>query len=82
MTQEQSQDTVSVGTSVKLAGFDPDEEETIQIVEDAAAQPTEMNIGQSAPLAQVLLGKRVGDQVAYKTPIGELKLEVLSIRPL
>lgn len=71
--------TVNVGCWVKIAGFDPDEEETYYIVDDPAAQPTEFRIAQSSPLARALLGKQQGDRIPFHTPAGDFKLTIVDL---
>ncbi len=78
MTQNNSENVVDVGCWVNVAGFEPDEEETIYIVDDISARPTEMKVGKSSPLAQALLGKQPGDEFPFRTPAGEYQLTVVS----
>lgn len=77
MTQQQTPQTLSVGNWVKITGFEPGEHETYTIVDDAEAQPTDAKIGRSSPLAQALLGKRPGERIPYRTPVGEVQLTIL-----
>ncbi len=79
MTQEKGEDVIDVGCWVNVTGFEPDEEEeTIYIVEDVAAKPTEMKVGKSSPLAKALLGRQAGDEFQFQTPGGEFQLTVVS----
>ena len=32
------------------------------------------------PIAQALVGKKIGDKVTVKVPVGEMELEILDIR--
>ncbi|QDT51623.1 GreA/GreB family elongation factor [Symmachiella dynata] len=74
---ENSDSVVDVGNWVNLTGFEPGaEEEKIYIVDDAAAQPAELKVGKSSPLAQALLGKQVGDEFSFQTPAGNVQLTV------
>lgn len=73
------QEAVSIGSWVKITGFEPDEEETYHVVDDSAARPAEFRIGESAPLARALLGKQVGDKVPYQTPAGEVELTIVDV---
>ena len=66
-------------STVKITGFEPDEEETYQIVDDSAAQPGDSRIGKCNPLAQALLGKQVGDEVPFHTPLGDVKLTIVDL---
>ncbi len=53
---------------------------TYTIVADAAANIPAGKVGLGSPLAQALLGARVGDVVVWKRPAGEALLEIESIR--
>lgn len=75
----QNNASIDVGCWVKIAGFEPDEEETYRIVEDSAARPTEYKLGESSALAQALLGKTPGDRVPFHTRTGEVKLTVVDV---
>lgn len=79
MTQRQSSKTVNVGCWVRIAGFEPEEEETYHIVDDPAAEPLESKIGESNPLAQALIGKQVGDKVPFHTPAGNVNLTIVEL---
>lgn len=71
--------TVRVNSWVKIAGFEPDEEETYEIVDDATARPMDMRIGESSPLAQALLGKEVGETVNFHSPAGRVQLTIVDL---
>lgn len=78
VSEKNSQGAVDVGCWVNITGFEPDEEEeTIYVVEDAAARPAELKVGKSSPLGQALLGKQVGDEFSFPTPDGEVQLTVV-----
>lgn len=65
--------TVHVGDGAKFDGV-------FTIVADSAADVTAGKIGMTSPLAQALLGARVGDRVVWERPVGKLKLRVLDLR--
>lgn len=81
MTQGRKDGVVDVGCWVSLAGFEPGEEETVEIVDDMSARPAELKVARSSPLAQALIGRQVGDEVVYQTPGGEVNLTVVEIGP-
>ncbi len=70
---------VTVGTRVKLAGFEPGEEEVFHIVSAGQANLLENEIPIDNPLARVLDGAEVGDKVRFHAPAGELELTILEI---
>ena len=70
---------VSVGTWVKLTGFEPEEEEVFRIVPDGQANVSENEIPISSPLARALEGAQAGDEVRFHAPVGEVELEILEV---
>ena len=82
MVGQGSLDTVDVGCWVKITGFEPGEEETYFLVEDTQADPGQLRIGASNPLAQALAGKRIGERVSWRAPNGDVELTVLDFGPM
>ncbi len=72
-------DTVSLGKSVTFVELPDGEEETYTIVGSAEADPFEGKISNDSPIAQSLIGKKVGDQVNVQTPGGEMQVKIVSI---
>ena len=72
-------DQVAIGTWVKVAGFDPEEDEVLYLVPDVEADPMENKIPASSPLGRALDGKRVGDRFQFNAPKGQLTLTVLEL---
>jgi transcription elongation GreA/GreB family factor len=73
---------VSVGTWVRLTGFEPDEEEVYRIVPEDQANALENEIPVHSPLARALEGAGVGDKVKFHPPAGEVELTVLEVGKL
>lgn len=71
-------DTVDVGALVTVAedGFEP---ESYTIVGSVEANPGLGRISNESPLGSALLGRSVGDKVAFDTPGGMVEVEILSI---
>lgn len=70
-------DIVSLG---KVVTFEEDgEEESYTIVGSAEADPFEGKISNDSPIAQALLGKKVGDEVVVSTPNGEMKVKIVKV---
>jgi transcription elongation factor GreA len=72
-------DKVTTGTWVKVTGFAPGEEEIFHIVPEAEADVIENKIPPTSPLARVLQGATVGDEIVFNPPGGEVKLRVLEL---
>ena len=72
-------DTVSLGKSVTFVELPDGEEETYTIVGSAEADPFEGKISNDSPIAQSLIGKKVGEQVNVQTPGGEMQVKIVSI---
>ncbi len=72
-------DSVSVGLKVKLYDEEFDEEIIYHIVGSTEADVEENKISDESQLGQNLMGKKVGDEVSYEAPCGEVKFKVLEI---
>jgi transcription elongation GreA/GreB family factor len=70
---------VSVGTWVKLAGFEPEEEEVFRIVPEGQANISENEIPINSPLARAIEGAEEGDKVKFHPPVGEVELEIIEV---
>lgn len=72
---------VNFGAVVTIKDLDADFEERYELVgpgeEDYSTDP--MKILTSSPIAQGLIGKKVGDQTEVEIPAGTLKMEVVAI---
>ena len=75
-------ETVRFGATVTLravAGPDAGEVERLQIVGVDEADPEEGRIAFTVPMAQAVLGKKVGDTVALRAAGGERRLEITGV---
>lgn len=72
-------DTVQIMNRVKLLNKNLNKEIEYTIVADSEANLKEKKIASSTPIAQGLLGHKVGDVVEVKVPSGVMKLEILEI---
>lgn len=75
-----STDKVSFGCTVTVKDLVFDDEEDFTLVGAGEDDPNNGKINVSSPLAQGLLGKKVGDRVEISVPQGMLKFEILGIR--
>lgn len=71
---------VSIGCRVKVVDDDGDELEYLLVGEDES-DPTEGKISVYSPLAQGLLGKKVGEKVDVELPAGVRTFKVLKAEP-
>ena len=72
-------DTVTLGSAVRVRDLEDGYEETYEIVGSQEADPREGRISDDSPMGQSLRGHRAGDIVSVNAPVGELKLEILSV---
>ncbi len=52
----------------------------LQIVSFAEANPAQKKISDQSPMAQALLGKKVGDKCLVETPVGKMEYQILEIK--
>lgn len=69
---------VSVGKKVTFQEAD-EEPETYQIVRAAESDPTSGKISNDSPIAQSLLGKKVGETVSITTPGGSFDVKIINV---
>lgn len=69
---------VSVGKKVTFQEAD-EEPETYQIVGAAESDPTSGKISNDSPIAQSLLGKKVGETVSIITPGGSFDVKIINV---
>jgi transcription elongation GreA/GreB family factor len=75
---EQPRDEVAFGATVRVCDTDG-EERTFAIVGEDEADAAVGKVSWVSPLANALLGARVGDVVTWRRPNGNVDLEILSI---
>ena len=73
-----STDKVQIGNWVTFADKH-DHQQRVQLVGEDQADAAHGLINWSSPLGRALLGARVGDEVQWKRPAGDLEIEVLAI---
>ncbi|WP_028274723.1 transcription elongation factor GreA [Atopococcus tabaci] len=74
-----AKDEVSLGRTVTFVELPDEEEEEYTIVGKAEADPFSGKISNESPIAQALLGKKVGDEVAIETPGGAVNIRITNI---
>ncbi|KRO18544.1 transcription elongation factor GreA [Lacticaseibacillus saniviri] len=72
-------DEVTLGRKVTFVEDGDDEEETYQIVGAAEADAFAGKISNESPIAQALVGKKVGDKVDIVTPGGQMTVKIVKV---
>ena len=73
-------DEVAFGATIVLKDLDLDDEEIYTLVGAGEEDYVEGKILATSPLAQGLMGKKVGEKVAIPVPVGTLNYEIMEIR--
>jgi len=73
-------DEVAFGATVVVKDLDSGDEEEFTLVGAGEEDYVAGKILVTSPLAQGLMAKKVGDQVAIEVPMGTTRFEILSIR--
>lgn len=71
---------VGLGSTVCLKDLDNSTELTYTLVGTVEADPFEQKISDESPIGQILIGKKVGDQVALPRSGGELVCKIEKIQ--
>ena len=75
----QPRDRVAFGALVDLID-ENDQRSCYRIVGEDEADAEQGSVSWLSPLAQAVLGARVGDEVTWRRPAGDLRLEIVGIR--
>ncbi len=74
-------DKVGIGTTVKISYVDdPEDTDQYRIVGSQEADPFESKISNESPIAQALMGHKVGDIVSVESPNGVYEVEIKEIK--
>ncbi|WP_054706946.1 transcription elongation factor GreA [Secundilactobacillus paracollinoides] len=74
-------DEITVGKKVTFKELPDEEPESYIIVGAAEADPMSGKISNDSPIANGLLGHRVGEEVTINIPAGDMKVKVLTVEP-
>ena len=77
--KEVKTDKVSIGNNVKIEYVEDKETEEYSIVGSKEADPFNNRISNESPIAQAIIGKKVGDIVKVASPNGEYEVKILEI---
>ncbi len=72
-------DKVSIGTNVKIEYVEDKETEVYSIVGSKEADPFSNKISNESPIAQAIMGKKVGEIVDVTSPNGQYSVKILEI---
>ncbi len=73
--------TVAIGVKITLSTPDDAEEFSYILVGDDESDPSEGRISVNSPLAQGLLGKKVGEEATVELPAGTRVFKILKTEP-
>jgi len=77
--QNNNDGLVKVGSTVVLREHGM-EVETFTIVGSTEANPAEGLVSNESPLGKVLIGKKAGEDVSFKAPVGTLQFRVVAVQ--
>ncbi|MGM0123802.1 transcription elongation factor GreA [Enterococcus sp. AZ194] len=72
-------DEVSIGKTVTFVELPDEEEEKYTIVGSAEADPFSGKISNDSPIAQALIGNKIGDEVTITTPGGDMLVKITKV---
>ena len=77
--QDYADDEVTLGRKVTFKELPDGDQEAYTIVGSAEADPMSFKISNDSPMAQALIGKKVGETVTIETPGGAFDVEILKV---
>ena len=77
--EDLDQDSISIGSTVKLLDMEFEKEVEYYIVGSTESDPAKGRISNESPLGTALLGRRNGEIVAVDAPKGQFKYKILEI---
>ena len=77
--QDYADDEVTLGRKVTFKELPDGDEEAYTIVGSAEADPMSFKISNDSPMAQALIGKKVGETVTIETPGGAFDVKILKV---
>ncbi len=80
IAEDKNINVISLGKTVTFIELPDGDKETYQIVGSAEANPFDGKMSNDSPIAQLLLGKKVGDEVSVQTPGGEMRVRIETIQ--
>lgn len=78
-TSQVNKDEVRIGAKIKIIDLDTNKESLYTIVSVAESNPLEGKISVNSPLAEGLLGAKVGEERTVSLPKGKKRFKIISI---
>lgn len=78
ITKKPNEDTVSLGSKVRITISEGKEKE-FHVVDEIEADPTINKISDVSPLGMALMGKKINDIVTVNAPVGKITYKIVSI---
>lgn len=79
LIKEVNKDVVSIGTKVTLEYVEDEEQEVYSIVGSKEADPFLNKISNESPIAQAIMGMKIGDIASVDSPNGKYEVKILEI---
>jgi transcription elongation factor GreA len=76
---DKDQDSISIGSRVKILDIEYNDEIQYLIVGSTEADPIGGRISNESPLGLALLKRKVGETISVEAPDGEIKYQILEI---
>ncbi len=77
--ENNSDGKVCVGSVITIKYLEDDEDEEYSIVGTNEADPFANKISNESPIAQAVMGKKVGDKVSVESPNGSFDIEIIKV---
>ena len=74
-----AQGVVGLGSKVTVLDMEDNSETTFQIVGSQEANPMQGKLSEESPIGAGLKGRKEGDVVTIKAPVGELQFRILTV---
>ena len=68
-----------VGLGCRVTIITGENEQVYHIVGEWEADPVQRKVSHSSPLGQALIGKKIGEEVAFEAPVGKILYKILKI---
>jgi transcription elongation factor GreA len=79
LIKEVNKDVVSIGTKVTIEYVEDSEKEIYSIVGSKEADPFLNKVSNESPIAQAIMGMKIGDVVSVDCPNGKYDIKILEI---
>ena len=77
--EQAGNDEVSIGNTVEIEYVEDGDSETYMIVGSTEADPFENKISNESPIAQAIIGKKVGEIAKVGSPNGQYDVKIIKI---